>query len=412
MEYEETKEKFKSFFIQNGCEILEENDDKLVFKYLAEGFSFSFQVDRENIEAYNNVNSSYKVNHPTDCSIMNDNYREVLIDFTTYRDTLDERSEIFFGDKENIYIRIGRASNNFMIAFLLNKNLFNYSKLFTTPEDEEDQNILEFYDSPFTISIYNLSQKNEDERIKFSDNMFETCLFQLANFKNICTEIIIDWNKYYEELEVDYDYEDILEQKFDLPKVFYNKDLIRYYILGKSSAFNTHEFLAFYQILEYFFIQVSDENLYEKLSYEIKDPSFKPKDHYLAKLVRIMKGHSRKTNETEMLKNVLKKFTDYEDLKKFIEDYEEEIGEYIYTKINKIFGEEMVVNLEEGHIYGNIAKIIKIIRNALVHSSDIYGYERQERYIPFSESEEIVEKHIPLIKFLAEKVLFATSQFI
>jgi len=51
--------------------------------------------------------------------------------------------------------------------------------------------------------------------------------------------------------------------------------------------------------------------------------------------------------------------------------------------------------------------MIKIIRNALVHSSD--RYEGKKSYVPFSESTEIVEKHIPLLKFLAEKVIFATS---
>ncbi|MFW9878029.1 MAG: hypothetical protein ACFFG0_33530 [Candidatus Thorarchaeota archaeon] len=143
------------------------------------------------------------------------------------------------------------------------------------------------------------------------------------------------------------------------------------------------------------------------MSYELKDPKFIPNELYIPKLVRIVEEHSKKIDETEMLKNVLKKFVDFKDLKEFIENYEVKICEKIYTKRNEIFGENVEVPLKPDHIFGNLAKIIKIIRNALVHSSD--RYEGKKTYVPFSESTEIVEKHIPLLKFLAEKVIFATS---
>ncbi|MFX1238580.1 MAG: hypothetical protein ACFFAS_01925 [Promethearchaeota archaeon] len=381
-----------------------------MFEYTDEDNSIKFKLEKKVIENYIDTNALYKKDHPTECSIMNDNYREVLIEYVdvSYSRLSEEVEEIIFGNrKDGIYVRIGIATDCFMLSYLCNENLFKYSELVFYEESEEPLNILKFYYRPLTISINNLNIVSEAERINFSDEMFETCLFELAYFKEDCTNICKSWDDYYEE-EEDSDLDDEQDKKsFQLPKVFYNKELTKFYRLGLSSIFPILEYLTYYQILEYFFIDASHEELYEKLSYKLKDPGFGPEKANIAKLVKIMEDHSKKADETGMLTSVLKKFVDFSDLKEFIENYEEEISDKIYTKKNEIFGESVEVDLKEGHIFSNIAKLIKVIRNALVHSSDIR--EGKKRYVPFSESTEIVENHIPLLKFLAEKVIFATS---
>jgi len=383
-----------------------------MFDYSYDDDSVTIKLDKKDIENYIKLNSLYKKDYPTECSLMNDKYREVIIEYIdVLYGLLNDEEEIMLGKKDNeeIYIRVGAATDNFMMCFLCNDNLFNYGELNFYSESEEPIKILDFYNRPFTISINNLNLIPEENRIRFSDDMFETCLFELAYFKEVGTNLCKSWDDFYHDLdEEDSDLEESQEKEsFQLPKVFYNKELTKFYRLGMSSYFPILKYLTFYQILEYFFIKVSDEELYNKLSYELKDPKFVPKEPHIAILVRIVEEHSKKLDETEMLKNVLKKFIDFKGLKEFIEIYEEKIREKIYTKSNEIFGEIVEVSLKENHIFGNIAKIIKIIRNALVHSSD--RYEGKKRYVPFSESTEIVEKHIPLLKFLAEKVIFATS---
>lgn len=54
--------------------------------------------------------------------------------------------------------------------------------------------------------------------------------------------------------------------------------------------------------------------------------------------------------------------------------------------------------------------MIKQIRNALVHSSD--KYNREDCFMPFSESESVVISYVPIIKYLAEKVIFSTAESI
>ena len=99
-----------------------------MFDYSNDSDSVSIKLDKKDIENYIKINSLYKKDHPTECSLMSDKYREVIIKY------IDEFYWFFHDDKEiilgksnneEIYIRIGTASDNFMMCFLCNDNLFN-----------------------------------------------------------------------------------------------------------------------------------------------------------------------------------------------------------------------------------------------------------------------------------------------
>lgn len=79
-----------------------------------------------------------------------------------------------------------------------------------------------------------------------------------------------------------------------------------------------------------------------------------------------------------------------------------------YTKNKKLFGKDISIRFENDHIIGNLSKVIKHLRNALVHSSDLYN--REECYIPFSSCENIYAEFIELMDYLALQVLAANSK--
>ena len=166
------------------------------------------------------------------------------------------------------------------------------------------------------------------------------------------------------------------------------------------------QFLSFYQVLEYYFVSISEEQLYTKLSQRINDLKFSTSPRNLDRLIQDTLTHKRETDETEMLKNVLIRFVDEDEIIEFIKAYEEYLDDNLYTKKRTIFGEAVEIWLNPGHVTGNLAKRIKIIRNALVHSSD--RYERQQRYIPTYGSEKMIRNEIPLLRFFAEKVIIGS----
>ena len=185
--------------------------------------------------------------------------------------------------------------------------------------------------------------------------------------------------------------------------------MVRLHQQATSSDIPSLKYLSFYQILEFHFLSVADENLYNNLTRRINDLKFKTVPNQLDKLIQDVVNHKRENDETEMLKNVIRKFVDENDIIEFITEYEKFLEKKVYTAKRTIFGNEISATaLNSGHVYGNVAKTIKAIRNALVHSSD--RYERNDRYIPYSkEGTTLLELEIPLIKFLADKVIIATS---
>jgi hypothetical protein len=68
----------------------------------------------------------------------------------------------------------------------------------------------------------------------------------------------------------------------------------------------------------------------------------------------------------------------------------------------------MRIDNSHGSVIPNTARLLKHVRNAIVHSTDVY--DRAERHLPFSESESMIADYIPIVRFLAERVLFGTAQ--
>jgi len=193
-----------------------------------------------------------------------------------------------------------------------------------------------------------------------------------------------------------------------LSEVDFNPDIVRFYEFGMGTDIPELRFLAFYQVLEYYFVSTANEKLHEKMSNRIKDPRFGLTSSNLDRLVHDVIEHRHETDETKMLKNVLSKFVDETLLIDFIKAYEKHLGESIYSKRHMVFGVPVEVKLEEGHVFGNVAKHIKEIRNALVHSTD--RYERQARHVPFTKTTEKIAQDIPLMKFLAERVIISSAK--
>lgn len=194
-----------------------------------------------------------------------------------------------------------------------------------------------------------------------------------------------------------------------IPKATYSDDLLKYYKVARSSIFPSQQFLSYYHILEYYFLRISDEILHTSAKGIINSPSFNSSYENVNRLLATLKKHDNSSDETEMLKAVLGKFVDEDELISHIRQIEKDAAERIYTDAKKqVFGEPATIRLEKGHALSNTARVIKQIRNALVHSSD--RYNREDCFIPLSESESVVIQYVPVVKFLAERVIFATAE--
>lgn len=257
---------------------------------------------------------------------------------------------------------------------------------------------------PFTAR-YQVVRKLEPETLQErGKRRIKACLFKLSYSSNECWELreTIKSKSPYINLGDD-------EVDFSIPRADYLDDLVSYYKVAKSSQFPNQAFLSYYHILEYFFLRVSDEKIFESVKAHVNSLDFSTSYENINKLLAIVKKADNTSDETEMLKSVLNRYVVESDLVEFLEALERKSGEKTFSDNKKVvFGEKATIKLELGHALSNSAKVIKHIRNSLVHSSD--RYSREDCFLPFSESESIVFEYVPLIKYLAERVIFATAK--
>lgn len=424
MEFDEAKEILKNGYLKAGFELIEDHP-----RYF--DMCVCVTLDLEDLEEYFEENQYLRITEedimeyvnseavratletvPVECSICGPTYREQIIQPLRTFETvpLGPHPYIVFGNPNSgqLYVEINTASMLFVNYFRFYEAYLQQCKDIFATSKSKPLDIREWLYRPTTIRIGNMSEVNTENALTRSSILIESCLFEFSYLKHIPMRLAEEW-PYKKEKPKLFEFDKpVSESQFPLPRVSYNTDLIRFYQLGRSSDILVLQFLAFYQVLEYFFIKVSNEKLYDQLSRRLNDPKFKTTPDHLDHLIQDVIEHRRITDETEMLKNVINKFIDEKELIKFIQMYEDHLGEELYTKRRDLFGEKVHVPLRSGHVVGNIAKTIKVVRNALVHSSD--RHERFPRHVPFSESTKIVEYEIPLVKFLAEKVIIASAK--
>jgi len=242
---------------------------------------------------------------------------------------------------------------------------------------------------------------------------------------NLCSNAIIEIEKCLFKLAVEFDESLIIyKQKekqvinghrkkmdysiMDIPKVIYESNVVKYYKVAKASTFASQCFLSYYHVLEYYFLQVAELKLHDRLAGVINSPSFKANNEKLDKVISIVRGQDSRNDETEMLRNVLDRYINEDELLLYISELEKDVGEKVYTKKRKLFGENIQINPLKDHALANTAQVLKHIRNAIVHSSDRYNHE--ECHIPLTDSEDIINEYIPLIKYLAEKIIYGNAK--
>lgn len=370
---------------------------------------------------------------PLSCGICSTNYREhILVPTDPYpyaapwpfSQNIPIVGAVFFGtpSKEKIYAEMSPMSNDFLNFFCLNQDFYSsFNTQFfrrhstpppvnVSPEQVAATNFRDLYQKPTTIKIYNLSETNVQIAHKKSSKIIEDCLFQLSYLKRVALWLMEEWphkKRFSPALSQSFQFGASFDG-WNLPlAATFNSVAIRFYLLGITSRVPELSFLAFYQVLEYFFVLVSNERLYDKLVNQIKDPKFTLSQKQIDQLVQAVNKHKQENDETEMLKNVLTKFVDEAELIQFISSYEKHLGQNVYTKKHNVFGTDIEIPLQEKHAIGNTAKHIKETRNALVHSTD--RYEGEIRHIPFTETTAQIERDIPLIKFLAERVIISSA---
>lgn len=197
------------------------------------------------------------------------------------------------------------------------------------------------------------------------------------------------------------------------PRRIYVADLIHHYQLAVGTKNPMLEYISYYHIIEHFFEIVSNEALIEKVRNKITHPdfSYKRKQDISSLIKDIRKSiqirdESMTFSENEALYLTLQKYLDISELVTKLNIYDSSLVEY-YKLESVSFSHAVRVHLtgdDEDLIYKNLATRIYKNRNSIVHSKE----SEKAKYTPFKD-DGILAKEVPLIRFIAERIIFETS---
>lgn len=344
-------------------------------------------------------------------------YKSIEVQLIKLDHASTSRPDHDFSDEKGNTVRVTLASHEFCLALLRDDSKANYIGLIKRrllrraelrkPARDGFVRIFRFEDLLFipVTARYSVTRKiNAELLLEKALKAIKSSLFSLSYSLGECWELrerILSIGATTPRLYNEPDY--------TIPKATYSDDLVTFYKVARSSVFPSQEFLSYYHVIEYHFLTVSDEVLHTSVKSLINSPSFNADYKNVSKLISAIKKNDNSSDETEMLKAVFKKYVDEDDLIEYISNLEKLAGKAIYTDTKKkVFGEAAAIRLEKGHALNSTSRVVKQIRNALVHSSD--RYNRENCFMPFSESESVVISYIEIIKFLAEKIIFSTAE--
>jgi hypothetical protein len=183
-----------------------------------------------------------------------------------------------------------------------------------------------------------------------------------------------------------------------------------YWYARSASSMPLLQFLAFYQCIEFFFPQYSRQETIAKIKNVLKDPAFDgTKDSSINVILNAtMEGRRGSLlEERKQLGATMKQCVDAAALRDFLNETEER-KRYYGSDYKKISDKRIVLSDDSG-VVDQTAEHIYDIRCKVVHTKNLEGGEGDEMILPFSKEVDLLMDDVELIKFLARKVLIASS---
>lgn len=394
---------------------------KIKSDFLKQTFEATIIID----EIRKNIESKLKYKVISNCILYNNNYYENFIsdrffDFIGYRDSPTDRDQYYQikDTKNKIEYEISSVSNELMILILLN--------LIPTADDVPRRIAFNFiyplmdtywFKEKESINLFNIFRSNQlslkirtakSTTINTIKNLASSFSYNIAFYRDRPLILTKDLTKVYKE-----EISSFRSEEIQVPKKLYNEEITYYYLMAANSRIPFLQYLLYYQIIEYYYAKVYNENIVKFISNRISDPDFNhSSDIDIRNFINDLGENFRipgdkKLDEKDALKMTLKRYVDKKNLANKLSSYDKELINHYKTHVVSFAIDEPIDSnttlidfKKEDHVIGNLTRRIYAIRNSIVHSKDI----SEARFKPFVDEEELT-KEIPLIRLIAEEVI-------
>lgn len=202
------------------------------------------------------------------------------------------------------------------------------------------------------------------------------------------------------------------------PQLSYKEELVEQYYMALVSEDPFVKFIGFYHIMEHFYEEVYNEDIFKSVQHVIQHPGFSSKrTKDIVKIVDLIKKKTRQSkeefqgSELEALELTLKKFVDISELLNDLTEFNDSIIDYYKTSTIS-FSKGDAIDLRDisnEKLYKKLAARIYKTRNALVHSKSNEGRTNERGvYKPFDNSQELLME-IPLMRYISEAIIINSA---
>jgi hypothetical protein len=332
----------------------------------------------------------------------------------------------FLADKiKDRYILGDRGNIEFLAVDLLNDRSIISCKDTTNPDFSLDSDWRLF--NNYFADIYDRYVKEIDSildrkvvlRTKGKEEMLPMLRFLRKPYKYDDLVHISNYVDYVEEndphlKEGIYEYNNNYI-KFKIPmqhisaRDVYNKYLLDMYFAGLREGSPTVQFKHFYNIIEYVFedatVTECRKHLPDSLAKYVVDLS--NSKSWKDSLDKAFRYDKDKLNvEETQLRIAINMLVEQEEFKKKIESFDAETKEH-FLKPTSLTKEVKLppLCLSDSNLLDKYSSRIYLIRNSVIHTKRKMHGKRVPPILPFSEEEIFLEKEIPLLKFVVQKVI-------
>lgn len=196
------------------------------------------------------------------------------------------------------------------------------------------------------------------------------------------------------------------------PRTQYDKAPLALYSYARSaSGMPLLQFLAFYQVVEFYFPIYSQSEAHRKLKTILKNPTFRgDRDADIAQLLSAI--HVSRSgafgDERSQLKATILECTDPDSIRNFLES-DEARKEFFQTKAKSLPYHKLPLANPTADLRGDVAERIYDIRCKIVHTKSDSRDGAVEILLPFTPEAEQLSFDIELVRYVAQQILIAAS---
>lgn len=316
--------------------------------------------------------------------------------FEKVEETKDEEGENilyeFPSPKAGIKIFIGASTLDFTILYNSQKEFISFSSRLRPR---------------ITIRIEGQELETHENATEFLVKLANSVLFQIDLATNIPLHLVMDRQiiRGIKERRSRQEKTD-----FQPPRYEYDKEPLALYWYARTSMdMPLLQFLAFYQVIEFYFPLYSFTEAQQRIKNLLKNPLFNMnKDTDVAQIINAIKFSAKGKSigdEKTQIKATLLNIVDKESLLTFYNDSEERKDFFDQQKkIKGLIRQKINFSSYENDVRVETALRVYEIRNRIVHSKED---DEVELILPYSTEIKNLKQDLELIEFLAKKAIIA-----